>query len=347
MNKKADDKTLEKIQRAKEELGKDLLLLAHFYQHDDIVRFADFIGDSLVLAQKAAADRQARYIVFCSVAFMAEMARILCQPQQEVFHPEPLARCPLADMASLAEVEKAWSVLEGIGKKIIPVVYVNSNADLKAFCAKNEGMVCTSANAKKVFSHVFEKNASLFFFPDENMGRNISGDLGIKSDEMCLWNPLDPPEDAGTLSRAKVFIWKGFCEVHTVMGTESIGELKRKHPGINIIVHPECTPEVYQAANFAGSTSFIKRTIESAEAGSQWAVGTEWNFVNRLKTENPDKVIIHLKESWCRDMADVTPEKLADVLEGIVDGRYTGRVTVDVEIARYAKIALERMLEIS
>ncbi len=172
--KEDTDKTiLDGIAGAKERLGKDLLLLAHFYQHDDIVRYADFVGDSLQLAEKAAGNRDARYIVFCSVSFMAETARILCRPDQEVLHPEPFARCPLANMASIDQVEKAWEVLSGLGKKIIPVVYVNSNADLKAFCARHGGTVCTSANVKRIFSHVLAQDASLFFFPDENMGRNV------------------------------------------------------------------------------------------------------------------------------------------------------------------------------
>lgn len=339
---------LKRIEQAKDKLGRDLIILAHFYQDDDIVRFADFVGDSLQLAEKASKDKDARYIVFCSVSFMAEMARILCSPEQEVLHPEPYARCPLADMAAIEQVETAWIELKKLNKKIIPVVYVNSNANLKAFCARNGGMVCTSSNVKQVFNHVFSQNASLFFFPDENMGRNISHMLGIKDDEIFLWNPEDGTKGANKelLEKARVFVWEGFCIVHRVMNPSDVENLRRKHEGIKIIVHPECTPEVFNLADFAGSTSFIKNTIEKSEPDSKWAIGTEWNFVNRLKNQNPDKLIVPLKESRCKEMAKVTPQKLLEVLEGLMERKFNGRVTVDEEISRDARLALKRMLEI-
>ncbi len=339
---------LERIARAKERLGKDLLLLAHFYQHDDIVRYADFIGDSLQLAKEAASHQDARYIVFCSVSFMAETARILCRPEQEVLHPEALARCPLANMASIDQVETAWKALTSLNRKIIPVVYVNSNADLKAFCARHGGMVCTSANVKRIFSHVLAQGASLFFFPDENMGRNVSHDLGLKEEEMFLWDPDKGLDGTGriALERARVFLWEGFCIVHRVMGASDVGRLRKEHEGITVIVHPECTPEVYRQADLSGSTNFIKATVDKAPEGSKWAIGTEWNFVNRIKKENPGKLIIPLREERCKEMAKVTPEKLLYVLEGLVEGGLPGRVVVDEAVAREARIALARMLEI-
>jgi quinolinate synthase len=339
---------LERIARAKERLGKDLLLLAHFYQHDDIVRYADFVGDSLQLAEKAAGNQDARYIVFCSVSFMAETARILCRPEQEVLHPEPLARCPLANMASIDQVETAWKALTSLSRKIIPVVYVNSNADLKAFCARHGGIVCTSANVKRIFSHVLAQGASLFFFPDENMGRNVSRDLGLKEEEMFLWDP-DKGIDRtgpGAPEHALVFLWEGFCIVHRVMGASDVERLRKEHEGITVIVHPECTPEVYGQADLSGSTNFIKATVDKAPEGSKWAIGTEWNFVNRIKKENPGKLIIPLREERCKEMAKVTPEKLLNVLEGLVEGGLPGRVVVDEAVAREARIALARMLEI-
>ena len=339
---------LEGIAGAKERLGKDLLLLAHFYQHDDIVRYADFVGDSLQLAQKAAASEAARYIVFCSVSFMAETARILCRRDQEVLHPEPDAHCPLADMASIDQVERAWEALASLGKKIIPVVYVNSNADLKAFCARHGGTVCTSANVKKIFSHVLTQDASLFFFPDENMGRNVSGDLGLSEEEIFLWDPekgLDRGRP-GAADKARVYLWEGFCIVHRVMALPDVARLRKEHEGITVIVHPECTPQVYSGADLSGSTNFIKTTVDASPAGSKWAVGTEWNFVNRIGRENPGKLVIPLREERCREMAKVTPEKLLRVLEGLVAGGLPGRVLVDEAVARDARIALARMLEI-
>ena len=339
---------LQGIARARQRLAGDVLLLAHFYQHDDIVRFADFAGDSLQLAEKAAQHKDARYIVFCSVSFMAETARILCRPDQEVLHPEPRASCPLANMASVAAVEAAWNALAALGKKIVPVVYVNSNADLKAFCARNDGIVCTSANARKVFNHVLSRDAAVFFFPDENMGRNISHDLSIGEDELFLWDPekglsgMHPTQLRG----ARVFLWEGFCIVHRVMGAADVARLRQEHEDIRVIVHPECTPDVYRQADLAGSTNFIKGTVDRSEAGSKWAVGTEWNFVNRIKKENPDKLIIPLREERCKEMAKVTPEKLLRVLEGLLKGELVNRVTVDERTAADARIALSRMLEI-
>jgi len=339
---------LRRIEEAKKALGKDLLLLAHFYQSDDIVRFADFVGDSLQLADQASRTQDARYIVFCSVSFMAETARMLCKPEQEVLHPEPNARCPLANMADISHVEAAWKQLSDLDKKIIPVVYVNSYADLKAFCARHDGMVCTSANVRKIFNHVLSQGASIFFFPDENMGRNISHDMGIGENEIRLWNPEKGLEAGGVTNpeKSRVFLWEGFCIVHRVMGSRDIARLKSEHEGIRIIVHPECTPEVYAQADLAGSTNFIKRTIDASEPGSRWAVGTEANFVNRIKHDNPDKLVIPLKEERCREMAKVTPEKLLNVLEGLLKGKLINRVYVDPEISRLARVALDRMLEI-
>jgi quinolinate synthase len=344
----AEGEVLRRIGEAKRKLGKNLLLLAHFYQADAIVRFADFVGDSLQLAQEASRNQDGRYIVFCSVSFMAETARMLCRPAQEVLHPEPNARCPLANMADIDHVEAAWQELARLGRKIVPVVYINSYADLKAFCARHDGMVCTSANVKKVFNHYLSQGASVFFFPDENMGRNVSRDIGIGEDELFLWNPetgVDAPE-TGNPHEARVFLWEGFCIVHRVMGAEDIARLKREYKDIRIIVHPECTPDVYALADLAGSTNFIKRTVDAAEPGSRWAIGTEANFVNRIKEENPDKLIIPLREERCREMAKVTPEKLLAVLEGLLEGRLVNRITVDPEVSRLAKVALDRMLEL-
>lgn len=340
-------RVLHKLSEAKKALGKDLLLLAHFYQDDDIVRYADFVGDSLQLADKASRHRDAKYIVFCSVSFMAETARILCAPEQEVLHPEPASRCPLADMAALDQVEAAWSEIRGLGRTVIPVVYVNSNADLKAFCGRNGGMVCTSSNVKRVFDHILSQGRSVFFFPDENMGRNVSHDMGLGDEKIVLWDPeTGLSGDSGKIRTARVFLWRGFCIVHKVMSRRDIERVRKRYNGIKVIVHPECTPEVYGLADFAGSTSFITSKVEASEPGSKWAIGTEWNFVNRIKAENTDKLVVPLRVERCRDMAKVTPTRLLRVLEGLVKGRLSHRVEVDAKTALEAKIALDRMLEL-
>lgn len=350
MNRPQPTKTeiLKRIKAARKKLGSDLVVLAHFYQNDDIIQSADFIGDSLQLAQAASKQKDAHYIVFCSVSFMAEMARIICSPEQIVFHPETKARCPLAEMANIDDVEKAWITLEKTGKRIIPVVYVNSNADLKAFCGKNEGLVCTSANAKKVMEHVFSRNAVPFFFPDENLGRNTAHTMGISDEEMFLWDPYetDGSRNGTSMNNARIFLWRGFCIVHTVILPSHVEAIRRQYEGIKVIVHPECTPDTVNVSDLAGSTSFIKNTVDKSATGSSWAIGTEINFVNRIKKENPDKLIIPLLDSGCREMAKITPEKLLRVLEYLAEGRAVNPVLVDGTYAEHARLALKRMLEI-
>ena len=350
INKQQPAKTeiLKRIDAAKRKLGKDLIILVHFYQHDDIVKYADFVGDSLQLAQAASKQKDARYIVFCSVSFMAEMARIICSPEQMVFHPETKARCPLAEMANIDDVEKAWAALEKTGKRIIPVVYVNSNADLKAFCGRNEGLVCTSANARKVMEYVFSRNAVPFFFPDENLGRNTAYTMGISDNEMFLWNPYeaDDTRDGVSMNNARIFLWRGFCIVHTVILPSHVEAIRRQYEGIKVIVHPECTPDIVNISDLSGSTSFIKNSVEKSAAGSSWAIGTEINFVKRIKKENPDKLIIPLLDSGCREMAKITPEKLLRVLEDLAEGRAVNPVLVDGTYIEHARLALKRMLEI-
>jgi quinolinate synthase len=339
---------LERIKTAKERLGKDLVILAHYYQHHDIINVADFIGDSLQLAQIASKQKDARYIVFCAVSFMAETARILCNPGQEVLHPEPDARCPLAEMANIDDVEKAWTFIKKTGKKIVPVVYVNSNADLKAFCGKNNGLACTSSNAKKVMEHILSDNKVPFFFPDENLGRNTAHTMGINDREMYLWDPHANDRDRQTsLEETRVFLWRGFCIIHTMFSSYDVERVRKEHDGIKIVVHPECIPEVVDISDFTGSTSFIKDIVENSEAGSKWAIGTEINFVNSIKAANPDKFVIPLKISGCREMAKVTPEKLLRVLENLVEGTTLHKVFVDPSYSENAQTALKRMLEIA
>jgi quinolinate synthase len=340
---------LERIKTAKEKLGKDLVILAHYYQHHDIVNVADFIGDSLQLAQIASKQKDARYIVFCAVSFMAETARILCNPDQEVFHPEPDARCPLAEMANIVDVEKAWVAIQKTGKKIVPVVYVNSNADLKAFCGQNEGLACTSSNAKKVMEHILSENKVPFFFPDENLGRNTAHTMGINDREMFLWDPYADNEGRNreSMKEARVFLWRGFCIIHTMFSPSDVERVRKEYDKIKVVVHPECIPEVVDISDFNGSTSFIKDIVEHSEAGSKWAIGTEINFVNSIKAANPDKLVIPLKTSGCREMAKVTPEKLLYILEGLLEGMALHQISVDGSYSSNARIALKRMLEIT
>ena len=267
--------------------------------------------------------------------------------EQEVLHPEPASRCPLADMAALDQVEAAWSRIQEPGRTVVPVVYVNSNADLKAFCGRNGGMVCTSSNVKRVFDHVLSQGKSVFFFPDENMGRNVSRDVGISDEEIALWDPeTGLSGDSGKTGNTRVFLWEGFCIVHKVMSRKDIWRVRKRYDGIQVIVHPECVPEVYGLADFAGSTSFIRSKVETSEPGSRWAIGTEWNFVNRIKVENPDKLIVPLRVERCREMAKVTPSGLLRVLQELIKGGLSRRVEVDAKTAAEARIALDRMLDL-
>jgi len=350
MEKLTTEEVLKRIETAKARLGGDLIILAHFYQCDDIVRYADFVGDSLQLARTASKRQDVKYIVFCAVSFMAEMARILSLPKQQVFHPEPQARCPLAEMAWVGEVEAAWAMLKKTGKKIIPVVYVNSRADLKAFCGRNSGFVCTSSNAKKAMEYIFSQDAIPFFFPDENLGRNTAHSMGIADEDMFLWKP-----DEATLEKdienggdMKVILWKGLCYVHMAFQTSDVEALRKAYGNdMKIIVHPECTPGVVRLSDYVGSTSFIQDTVAKAPSGSRWVIGTEIHFVDRIRRDNPDKLILPLRDWACREMAKVTPMKLLAVLENLVDGKAVPGVTVDPETTAYARVALDRMLEIS
>jgi len=339
------EEILNQIRILRTKIGKDLLIFAHFYQNEDIVRFADFLGDSLQLANEASKNKDTPYIIFCAVSFMAEMARILCSEKQEVLSPDMHAHCPLADMADINVVEDAWRQISTIDRNITPIVYVNSTAELKAFCGKNNGAVCTSANIKKIFQWAFDKKSKIFFFPDENLGRNTAYSIGIKEDDIFVWEPQghnNPKE----IKNKKIVLWKGFCYVHTAFLPSQVEKLKDQYPGLKVIVHPECLPELCAISDYNGSTSFIKKTIEGSMPDSIWAIGTEWNFVNRIAKDNPDKKIFPLTDSICTQMSQITPEKLLFILEGIAAGEKRGRITINNDISYHAKIALNRMLEI-
>jgi quinolinate synthase len=348
----AADELVQRIAAAKARLSEKLVILGHHYQREDIIQFADYRGDSFKLARWAAERRDKEYIVFCGVHFMAEAADILSSEHQVVILPNLAAGCSLADMAAPEDVYACWQELgeAGIGG-ILPITYINSAASLKAFCGRHDGIVCTSSNAGMVLEAAFQRAERVIFFPDQHLGRNTAVKMGIPLEETAVWDYTLPPGSLGgntreQLQQAKVILWKGHCSVHQRFTLEQIRAARRRHPDIQVIVHPECTLEVVQAADFDGSTELIARTIAEAPAGSKWAVGTEINLVTRLARENPDKLVFCLDPVVCpcSTMYRIHPAYLCWVLEKLVEGQVVNRVNVDGETARYAKIALDRML---
>ena len=344
----------QRITAAKETLGERLVILGHHYQRDEIIKYADLRGDSFKLAQLAAARPQADYIVFCGVHFMAESADILSAPHQQVILPNPAAGCSMADMANIAEVEECWETLHemlGADAAIVPITYMNSAANLKAFCGRNGGIVCTSSNAPAVMRWAFARGRRVLFFPDEHLGRNTAVKFGVADEQMAVWNPKDPmaSEDAeDELLRARIILWKGHCSTHMRFSVQQIAKARADYPGINVMVHPECRREVVEAADLYGSTEYIIKQVEQAPAGTQWAIGTEINLVHRLAKAHPEQFIFCLDPIICpcSTMYRIHPAYLAWVLEGLVDGHVINRVSVDADTANWARIALERMLTI-
>jgi quinolinate synthase len=344
-----------RISTAKAALGERLVILGHHYQRDEIIKYADFRGDSFKLAQLAAARPQADYIVFCGVHFMAESADILSAPHQKVILPNPAAGCSMADMANIAEVEECWQVLAdllGEDAGIIPVTYMNSAASLKAFCGRNGGIVCTSSNAPSVIEWAFSQGQRVLFFPDEHLGRNTALRYGIPEERMAVWNPEDPMAAVDAeeeIERAKIILWKGYCSTHMRFNVQQIARARAEYPGIKILVHPECRREVVEAADLYGSTEYIIRQIEDAPPGSKWGVGTEINLVHRLAQEHPEQLIFCLDPIVCpcSTMYRIHPAYLAWVLEALVEGEVINRVSVDEETAHWARVALQRMLALA
>jgi quinolinate synthase len=349
-----------RITAARAALGQRAVILGHHYQRDEIIKYADARGDSFKLAQFAAHRPEADYIVFCGVHFMAESADILSAPHQRVILPNPAAGCSMADMASIAEVEECWEALadlfaseqtgeDGERQSVIPVTYMNSAADLKAFCGRNGGIVCTSSNAAAVLRWAFERGQRVLFFPDEHLGRNTALALGMPADQIVVWDQrrdFGGIEDDTTLIDARVILWKGWCSTHQRFAVEQIADARRRFPGVRVVVHPECQHAVVEAADENGSTEYIVKTIEESPAGTIWAVGTEVNLVKRLAREHPDKTIFCLDPIVCpcSTMYRIHPAYLAWVLEELAAGRVVNQVSVDGETARWAKVALERML---
>ena len=344
-----------RIAAARETLGERVLILGHHYQRDEIIKYADYRGDSFKLAQLAAARPQADYILFCGVHFMAESADILSGAHQKVILPNPAAGCSMADMANIAEVEECWQMLEeqiGTDAGIIPVTYMNSAANLKAFCGRNGGIVCTSSNAPSVINWAFTQGKRVLFFPDEHLGRNTGLKFGIPEENMVVWNPKDPmaSDDAEeAIERAQIILWKGHCSTHMRFSVQQIEEARASYPDIKILVHPECRHEVVAAADLYGSTEYIIEQIERAPSGSKWGVATEINLVHRLAQEHPDQFIFCLDPIVCpcSTMYRIHPAYLAWVLEALLDGEVINQVSVDAETAHWARVALERMLALA
>ena len=343
-----------RIRAARATLGDKVVILGHHYQREDIIQFADDRGDSFALAQYAASHPEAPYIVFCGVHFMAEAADILAAPHQRVILPNIEAGCSMADMASEPDVAQAWRELGelfGGTDDIIPVTYMNSAASLKAFCGANGGVVCTSSNAKHVLEWAFTQGKRVFFFPDQHLGRNTGAAMGIPLDEMVLWNWRVPAGNLGgateeSLERARVILWQGHCSVHQRFSLTQIEDARKQHPGVQIVVHPECRYEVVQAADANGSTAFIAKYVADAPAGSVIGVGTEINLVSRLAKENPDKTVFCLDPVVCpcSTMYRVHPAYLAWVMESLVEGVVVNEIEVPDAIRAAARVALERML---
>lgn len=362
---KASDEQLDQwILAAKQELGSRVQILGHFYQRDEIVKYADFVGDSFMLAQAAKQHPEAESFVFCGVHFMAETADILSGPEQAVILPNLAAGCSMADMATIDQVEQCWKELTGSliasgesdadGQNtdglqaVIPVTYMNSSAAIKAFCGRNGGIVCTSSNAHTVLEWAFARGQRVVFFPDQHLGRNTAKAMGITEAEMPLWRPhlLLGGNSAETLQEAKVILWNGFCSVHKRFTVEQIERARVEYPGVRVIVHPECPAAVVDAADGAGSTEYIRKEVEAALPGDVLAIGTEINLVNRLQQQRPDLTIFCLDPVVCpcSTMYRIHPAYLAWTLESLVQGETPNRIVVDGSVAEESRVALERML---
>lgn len=330
-----------RIIEKKEQYGSRLVILGHHYQRDSVIELADLTGDSLELCQKAARQRKADFIVFCGVQFMAESADILSEENQIVQIPDPLAGCPLADFANIEGVEYAWKKIADICKdqKIIPITYINSDAELKAFCGRHEGITCTSSNAAKVVKWALERFDKIFFFPDQHLGRNTASAMGISSKQILLWNEDNLSDEE--IDGAKVILWNGYCHVHTAFTPEHVWKTRSRFPDVKIIVHPESSKEIVDASDASGSTGQIIQYVENASAGSTIAIGTETNLVNRLNQMYPDKKIIPLVRSFCPNMFKINLNNLCWTLDNLGT---LNVVDVPDAIKHDAKIALNRML---
>jgi quinolinate synthase len=349
-----DEEIHERIEAAREELGSRVVVLGHHYQRDDVIEHADLTGDSYQLSVMASQRKEAEFIVFCGVHFMAESADILGQPHQKVILPDLGAGCSMADMATIEQVEDAWEQLREIGvlqEKVAPITYMNSSASIKAFCGRNGGVVCTSSNAIPLFDVYLKEYDKMFFFPDQHLGRNTGAKFGIPLDKMVLWNPHE--ELGGNteeeLRNAKLILWRGHCSVHGRFKPWHVDKIRKDIPGIQVLVHPECMREVVEISDLNGSTSFIINTVANAPSGSKWAIGTELNLVLRLQKQFPDKEIHLLAPDlcMCATMYRIAPQNLAWAMENIAAGNVVNQIKVDDETKHFALIALERMINLT
>jgi quinolinate synthase len=344
----------ERIASARRTLGTTTILLGHHYQRDEVIRFADFTGDSYKLS-KAAAETDAQYIVFCGVHFMAESADVLAHHGQQVILPDLNAGCSMADMAEIGQVEECWEILHRAGARegeIVPITYMNSSAAIKAFCGERGGLVCTSSNARKAFEWAFARGEKILFLPDQHLGRNTGHAMGIPLNEMVIYDPWQigggiTPE---RLRTARVILWKGHCSVHQRFLPEHVDKVRAKYPGIQVIVHPECRLEVCEKADALGSTERLIKIVQDAPAGTSFAIGTEIHLVNRLAKQFAPlgKRIVTLDDTGClcTTMYRISPGHLAWALENLVEGSVVNRIQVRDDVKYWARVALDRMLEV-
>jgi len=354
----SDDELDSRLTAAKAALGERVVILGHHYQRDEVIKFADYIGDSLKLSRAAATRDKADYILFCGVHFMAESADILRAPHQKVVLPDLAAGCSMADMAEPDQLEICWRELEQMGVRtdaqengragVIPVTYINSSAAIKAFVGAHGGIVCTSTNARAIMSWGWERGEKILMLPDQHLGRNTAFRMGVPLDQMVVWDPhemwggLEPDQARG----AKLILWKGHCSVHTRFTVPQIEAFRKQYPEGRVVAHPECTLDVVRAADESGSTEYIINTVKDSPPGTVWAVATEIHLVNRLTAQVPDKTIVTLDPfgCLCSTMFRVSPNHLLWILEGLVDGRIENQITVPEPIKSQAKLALDRML---
>jgi quinolinate synthase len=357
----SDDEMDARIAEAKRTLGERVVILGHHYQRDDVIKFADFTGDSLKLSHAAASRGAAEYIVFCGVHFMAESADILCAPHQKVVLPDLAAGCSMADMAAPDQLEMCWRELQEMGVRtgaiengragLIPVTYINSSAAIKAFVGAHGGIVCTSTNAASVMKWAWERGEKLVMLPDQHLGRNTAYKMGVPLDEMVVWDPNEVwgGLEAEQVRKAKLILWKGHCSVHTRFTVAQIDAFRKQYPAGKVVAHPECTLDVVRAADESGSTEYIINTVKNSPSGTVWAVATEIHLVNRLANEvAPDKLVITLDPfgCLCSTMFRVSPNHLLWVLEGLVEGKIHNQIVVPDDQKQHARTALERMLQV-
>lgn len=352
-----------RIQVVRDRFGSQLLILGHHYQQDEVIALSDLRGDSYQLSKMAAENTDCRQIVFCGVHFMAETADIVANRPKKmaerngyripVILPDSAAGCSMADMADIDQVESCWEELSEVidTESLIPVTYINSAASLKAFCGRHGGIVCTSSNAKRVMEWSFERGKRVFFFPDQHLGRNTSRGMGIANEQMPVWDPFADELGGNTtdaIERSKVILWKGWCSVHQMFKLEHVTLFKEQHPGIKILVHPECPQEVFDAADMSGSTGMIIETVRNAPAGTEWAIGTELHLVNRLKDEHPEQQIHFLSPvvCMCATMYRIDLPHLCWSLENLAAGNRVNVIEVDEETSRWSLIAIQRMLDL-